>query len=72
MDDRQSAMLWQLMQGLTGGSQPHDGPDPSPAGQLENSLMSLKPLMTPKQQAIIDLMTKIQEVRALLQEIQQS
>ena len=71
MDDRQSAMLWQLMQSLNGGSQPHDDADPLSSEQLEHSLMSLRSLMSPKQQAVIDLMIKIQEVRALLHEIQQ-
>ena len=69
MDDRHSAMLWQLMQSLSANT--HDDhnvqPEQSP---FEHTLMSLRPLMSPKQQKIIDLITKIHEVKALMLEIQ--
>ena len=68
MDDKQSAMLWQLMQSLNTHTQE------SPAQQephFEHTLMSLRPLLQPRQQKILDLMIKLQEVKALINEIQQ-
>jgi len=64
MDDKQSAMLLQLMQSI--GAQPH-----AEEQQLEHMLMSLKPLLAPRQQKILDLMVKMQELQALLDEINQ-
>ena len=69
MDDRHSAMLWQLMQGLS--AQP-GGANNAPPPTFEHTLASLRPLLSPKQQKIIDLMTKMNEVKVLLQEIQES
>ena len=70
MDDRQSAMLWQLMQSL--GTQTQEGPilqtDEPP---FEHTLLSLRPLLQPRQQKILDLMIKLQEVKALISEIYQ-
>jgi len=69
MDDRQSAMLWQLMQSLgahTEDIQPEHTTGPEP---LEHSLLSLRPLMSPKQQLVIDMVIKMQEMKALLDEI---
>jgi len=70
MDDKQSAMLWQLMQSLS----PHtpEGPAPhSEEPQFEHTLLSLRPLLPPKQQKLIDLMVKIQEVKTLIHELNQ-
>jgi len=73
MDDRQSAILWQLMQGLgphAGGNHPPDEhTDTAEPPPLEHTQMSLRPLMSPKQQCIIDLMVKMQEMRDLIDEI---
>ena len=70
MDDRQSAMLLQLMQSLGMQSQENHSSHADEA-QLEHTLMSLRPLLTPRQQKILDLMIKIQEIKALLDEINQ-
>ena len=69
MDDRNFAMIWQLMQGM--GANNNEG-QANMAGPptFENSLLSLKPLLSPKQQRVIDLMIKMQEVKALIDEIQ--
>jgi len=67
MDDRNSAMLWHLMQNLSSSPQEEQVTEPP---QFEQSLISLRPLMSPKQQRVIDLMIKLQEVKALLHEMQ--
>ena len=69
MDDRHSAMLWQMMQSLGSHTQEDCSPQSEPL-QHEHILLSLKSLMSPKQQKIIDLMIKMQEVRTLIDEIQ--
>ena len=61
-----SAILLQLLQSLGVPSEPN-----AEENQFEHSLMSLRPLLTPRQQKILDLMVKMQEVRALLDEINQ-
>ena len=70
MDDRQSAMLWQLMQSLTAQSQESPA-TPVEEPILEHNLLSLRPLLPPKQQKILDLMIKMQEVKSLFNEIYQ-
>ena len=71
MDDRHFAMVWQLMQSL--GSHTHeDQSNLTEPPSFENTLITLKPLMSPSQQKIIDLMIKMQEVKALIDEIQYS
>jgi len=75
MDDKHSAILWQLMQSFGSANlTQEDAPDQLGAGQpqLEHTLQSLKPLMSPKQQLLIDLMTKMQEIKILMHEIQHS
>ena len=70
MDDRQSAMLWQLMQSLS----PQTQESPAPHAEepaFEHTLLSLRPLLAPRQQKILDLMIKMQEIKALICEIQQ-
>ena len=69
MDDKHSAMLWQLMQSLSANTQDDHAAltEPPP---FEHSLLSLKPLMSPKQQKIIDLLVKMHEVRDLISDIQ--
>ncbi|MCL2572779.1 MAG: hypothetical protein FWE11_10295 [Defluviitaleaceae bacterium] len=64
-----SAMLWQLMQSLSGGTSEEQAHIQEQTG-FEHTLLSLRPLMPPKQQRIIDLMIKMQEVKALMHEIQ--
>jgi len=59
MENMNSAMLLQLMQILSGDG--HESP--------EMSLMALKPFMPPKMQLVMELMTKMQEVRELMDEI---
>jgi len=71
MDDRHSAMLWQMMQSLGANTQ-EDHSTPAEPPTFEHTLLSLRPLMSPKQQRIIDLMIKIQEVKELLNEIHSS
>jgi len=68
MDDRQSALLWQLMQSLNTqlpGQDLHTNEAP-----MENTLLAIRPFLQPKQQMIIDLMAKLQEVKQLMDEIQ--
>ena len=75
MDDRQSALLWQLMQGIGAPAPADDGhgfdsasyAQPAP---MEHTLLALRPLMQPRQQRMIDLMIKMQEVAALMTELQ--
>ena len=69
MDDRHSAMLWQMMQSLSANTQ-EDNSVPTEPPTFENMLLPLKPLMSPKQQKIMDLMIKMHEIRALISEIQ--
>ena len=61
-----SAMLLQLLQSL--GTQSGSNEEEN---QFEHTLMSLRPLLTPRQQKILDLMVKLQEIRTLLDEINQ-
>ena len=69
MDDRHSAILWQLMQSFSTHSQENQHLN-NPGGPLhEYNLLSLRPLMPPKQQLIIDLLVKMQELKALMDEI---
>ena len=68
MDDKQAAMLWQLMQNLTTQTQDslaHHTEEPP----FEHTLLSLRPLLPPRQQKILDLMVKMQEVKAILSEL---
>jgi len=68
MDERQTAMLWQLMQSLNSQLPGHDvHTNDAP---LENTLLAIRPFLQPKQQMIIDLMAKLQEVKQLMDEIQ--
>ena len=67
MEDRQSALLWQLMQSL--GAQPQESSHNPEELTLEHTLAQLRPLLTPKQQKMLDLMTKMQEIKELLDEI---
>jgi len=72
MDDRQSAILWQLMQSLNTNSQANsqDSPHPEEPPSFESTLLTLRHLMSPKQQKIIDLMTKMQELQTLIKDLQ--
>ena len=66
----QSAMLWQLMQSLNANTQ--ESPAPHAEGpNFEHTLMSLRPLLAPRQQKILDLMIKLQEVKMLMDELHQ-
>ncbi|MCL2362326.1 MAG: hypothetical protein FWC73_11010 [Defluviitaleaceae bacterium] len=65
MDDKH-AMLWQLVQSL--GHHHPEGHTPEPP-QAEHYLLTLRPLMPPRQQRIIDLMIKFQELKTLIDEI---
>ena len=66
MDDKHSALLWQLMQNLNTQEDHNIAQEPQSFEQL---LLSLKPLMSPKQQMIIDLVVKMNEVKAILWEL---
>jgi len=66
MDDKHSAMLWQLMQSLTQDDQNAF----TEQSAFEHTLLSLKPLMPPRQQLVIDLMIKMQEMKTLIGELQ--
>jgi len=68
MDDRQSAMLWQLMQSISNQTQDNHVPHVEEP-QFENTLLSLRPLLAPKQQKILDLLVKMHEIRALMDEV---
>ena len=67
MDNNQSAILWQLMQSLTNTQEAPASP--AEESRFEHNLLSLRPLLAPKQQKILDLLIKLQEVRALVNEI---
>jgi len=67
MDDRHSAILWQLIQSLQAQDNQSSMAEPMP---FEHTLLTLKPLMSPRQQRIIDLMIKMQEMQTLIEEIQ--
>ena len=66
MDDRH-AMLWQLVQSL--GHPPQEG-HPAEEPHVDHYLLTLRPFMPPRQQRIIDLMIKFQEIKTLMEEIQ--
>jgi len=69
MDDRHT-ILWQLMQSLGYTQESHHQSEHMTAHPpFEHGLLALKPLMPPKQQLIIDLMVKMQELRVLMDEI---
>jgi len=65
--DNTSAMLWQLMQSMN--TQTQDNAAHITGAQLGHNLMSLRPLLAPKQQKILDLIIKLQEASAILDEI---
>jgi len=67
MDEKHSALLWQLMQSL--GGQPEGSPAFTPQHQ-DGMLHMLKPLLSPKQQCMIDLLIKMNEIKALVAEMQ--
>ena len=69
MDDRHSAMLWQMMQNLGTNTQ-EDNSVPLEQSPFEYNLLTLRQLMSPKQQKIVDLMIKMQEMKMLINEIQ--
>ena len=74
MDERQSAMLWQLMQSLstqTNETLANHTEEPTNANnhQFEHTLLSLRPMLPPRQQKILDLVIKMQEVMTLLEEL---
>jgi len=69
MDDKHSNMLWQMMQSLSANTQ-EDQNIPTGQPTIESTLLSLKSLLPPKQQKIIELMVKMQELKALINEIQ--
>ena len=72
MDNKQSALLWQLVQSMGANAPAAHHPDEhnlQPEPPLDNALLSLRPLMSPKQQCIIDLMVKMQEMRELIDDI---
>ena len=68
MDDRHSAMLWQMMQSMSTNTQ-EDHITPAEPPTIENMLLSIRPMMSPRQQKIMDIMIKMQELRALINEI---
>jgi len=65
MDDRHSALIWQLMQSLTQEGQSAMAEPLT----FEHTLLSLKPLMPARQQRVIDLMIKLQEIKTLINEL---
>jgi len=78
MDDRHSALLLQLMQSLGAPAHTHENSHVSESAQftkadpaqVEHTLLALRPLLAPRQQRMIDLMVKMQEVAALMHDIQ--
>lgn len=66
MDDKH-ALLWQLVQSLGNN---HTEEPPQESTYPDHYLLTLRPLMPPRQQRIIDLMIKFQEIKALMDEIQ--
>ena len=87
MDDKHSAMLWQMMQSL-GSQTQDDNSAPAEPGYSDNfdtvpeehqnhtnnpqidMLLSLRSLMSPRQQKLIDLMIKMQEMKVLISELE--
>ena len=74
MDDKKMALMWQMMQGL--GNNPEQsnidyGVNQGDTG-LRDSLLSIRPMLSLKQQKIIDLMIKFNEIKELMGEIHQS
>jgi len=68
MHNTQSSLLLQLMQGLNGGML--DSPEPPiPLDPPFDILFKLRPMLSPKEQKIVDLMIKFQEIRVLIDEI---
>ena len=61
MDDKQSAIIMQLMQSL--------GASGSEDNSFEKVLIGLKPMLAPRQQKILELIIKMQEIQTLLDEI---
>ena len=71
MDDKQAALLWQMMQSLSDA--PSENAETSwaaPPNHPWEMLQALRPMLSPKQQRFFDLVAKIQEVKALMAEIQ--
>jgi len=66
-----SAIFMQLLQSLSESQTQESNFPNSEAPPFEHTLMSLRPLLAPKQQKVLDLMIKMQEVRALIDEISQ-
>ena len=70
MDDKHSAMLWQMMQSLNANTQ-EDQNIPAEPPTFEHALLTLKSLLPPRQQKLFELMIKMQELKALINDIQQ-
>ena len=72
MHDMKANLLWQMMQSMGGGETlPAEVPEiqmdlPPPLDMLA----SLRPMMPPREQRLIDLMIKLHELKTLMNEFQ--
>ena len=77
MSDMKSNLLWQLMQSMGMGGLEEiqsDAPEVNPSHVTLDppwdTILMLRPMLSPREQRIIDLMFKLQEVKKLFEEIQ--
>ena len=75
MNDNMNALLWHMMQGMQGapGSQGmHPQPESNDNAQAFHdgpiaTLISLRPMMPERQQRLIDVLIKMQEIREIVE-----
>ncbi|MCL2216811.1 MAG: hypothetical protein FWB91_07290 [Defluviitaleaceae bacterium] len=67
MHDMETNLMRQLVQSMGGGI-----PEISENADLPDILQMFKPMLPPHEQRMVDLMLKLSEVKALMDEIQNS
>jgi len=77
MNDMKANLIWQLMQnmGISGDHQftPESQEMPEPYITLDppwDMLLMIRPMLAPREQRMIDLLIKMQEMRILMDDIQ--
>ena len=77
MNDNMNALLWHMMQGMQGGSnaqgmypppEAHENAEAFRDGPIA-TLIAIRPMMPERQQRLIDVLIKMQEIRAIFEEM---
>ena len=77
MSDMKATLLWQLMQNMGIGGDFQFAADPPDVAEPHitldppwDTLLMLRPMLNLREQRMIDLLVKMQEIKAILEEIQ--